>query len=81
MTEGIPQEFTREQFEEKGISVTDGEVRAVNHYVYELERAFRGEGPLSFVVEDGGEDYDPDRMPMLMDFARNFLRQEPKEDA
>lgn len=68
----------REQFEERGIRVSEGEVRAVNHHVFEMERAFReqkpGEVGPAYVVDDAGEDYDEERMAMLIDFARNFLR-------
>jgi len=45
MSEDMPQEFTREQFLEKDVHVTEGEVRAVNQNVYELERAFREQQP------------------------------------
>jgi hypothetical protein len=78
--EEIPQEFTREQFLEHGLDVTEGEVRAVNHHVFEMERAFReqkpGEVGSVYVVDDVGEDYDDERMAMLIDYARNFLREE-----
>jgi hypothetical protein len=78
--EQTPQEFTREQFEEHGLKVTDGEVRAVNQNVYELERAFReqqpGEVGPAFLVDDLGEDIPADRLAMLTDYARNFLREE-----
>jgi hypothetical protein len=33
VSEETPQEFSREQFEDRGIEVTDGEVRAVNQNV------------------------------------------------
>jgi hypothetical protein len=75
--EEIPQEFTREQFEARGLNVTDGEVRAVNQNVYELEKAFRqqpGEAGPAFVVDDLGEDIPAERLAMLTDYARNFLR-------
>ena len=74
----IPQEFSKEQFEAKDIEVTEGEVRAVNQNVYELERAFRqqqpGEVGPAFVVDELGEDIPAERLAMLTDFARNFLR-------
>jgi hypothetical protein len=69
--EEIPQEFTREQFEARGLNVTDGEVRAVNQNVYELEKAFRqqqpGEAGPAFVVDDLGEDIPAERLAMLTD--------------
>ncbi len=78
MSEEIPQEFTRKQFFDHDLSVTEGEVRAVNQNVYELERAFReqqpGEVGPAFVVDDLGEDVRADRLAMLTDYARNFLR-------
>ncbi len=71
-------EFTKEQFEAAGVEVTEGEVRAVNQNVYELERAFReqqpGEVGSGFVVDDLGEDIPAERLAMLTDYARNFLR-------
>jgi hypothetical protein len=76
--EQTPQEFTREQFLERGLNVTEGEVRAVNQNVYELERAFRqqqpGEAGPAFVVDALGEDISAERLAMLTDYARNFLR-------
>jgi hypothetical protein len=78
--EDIPQEFTREQFESRGLKVTDGEVRAVNQNVYELEKAFRqqqpGEAGPAFAVDDLGEDIPAERLAMLTDYARNFLREQ-----
>jgi hypothetical protein len=72
---GIPQEFTKEQFEEAGLSVTESEIRAVNHNVYMLERAFKGQGAGEvFVPDDLGEDISPEWLAMLTDYARNFLR-------
>ncbi len=73
-----PQEFTKEQFEAAAVEVTDAEVRAVNQNVYELERASReqlpGERGPVFVVDDLGEDIPAERLAMLTDYARNFLR-------
>ncbi len=78
MSEEIPQEFTREQFEARGVKVTDGEVRAVNQNVYMLEKAFKeqkpGEVGEPFVVDDVGEDIPAERLAMLTDYARNFFR-------
>jgi hypothetical protein len=75
--EETPQEFSREQFEAHGLEVSEGEVRAVNQNVYELERAFRNPAEVrGFVVDDLGEDIPQDRLAMLTDYARNFLRQE-----
>jgi hypothetical protein len=75
--EETPQEFSREQFEAHGLEVSEGEVRAVNQNVYELERAFRNPAEVrGFVVDDLCEDIPQDRLAMLTDYARNFLRQE-----
>ncbi len=78
MSEEIPQEFTREQFEARGVKVTDGEVRAVNQNVWQLEKAFKNQEPGEvgevFVVDDVGEDIPAERLAMLTDYARNFLR-------
>ena len=78
--EQTPQEFTREQFEAHGLEVTDGEVRAVNQNVYQLELAFRQQKPGEvgefFVVDDLGEVIPAERLAMLTDYARNFLREE-----
>ncbi len=79
MSEEVPQEFTREQFLERGLDVTEGEVRAVNQNVYQLERTFRelppGEVVQPWVVDDLGEDIPAERLAMLTDYARNFLRE------
>jgi hypothetical protein len=52
VSEETPQEFRREQFEDSGIEVTDGEVRAVDQNVYELECAFREQQPGEGAEED-----------------------------
>ena len=49
----------------------------MNQNVYELEKAFRqqpGEAGPAFVVDDLGEDIPAERLAMLTDYARNFLR-------
>ena len=67
MSEEIPQEFSREQFEERSIEVTDGEVRALNQALHEMVRAFRTGEPHAHIVDDLGENYDPERMALLLD--------------